>query len=144
MRFTEASGRKVVSTSTAETVGHISEFVVDPQSHSVVALILKKSGDGDTLLWSAITAFGDDAVTVAGAEVVTESNPALAALSGKDKRVLGKRVLTAVGEDLGEVVDVYFDPASGAIAALVVPGGELAGESLIGIGSYAVIVHPAP
>lgn len=144
MRFTEANGRKVVSTSTAETVGHISEFVVDPQSHSVVALILKKGGDGDTLLWSAITAFGEDAVTVAGAEVVTESNPAIAALSGKEKRLLGKRVLTSVGEDLGDVADVYFDPATGTIAALVVPGSELAGQSLIGIGSYAVIVHPTP
>lgn len=143
MRFTEASGRQVVSTSTAETVGQISEFVVDPQSHSVVALVLKKSGKADTLLWTGITGFGDDAVTVPGAEAVTESNPAIAALAGKDRRLLGKRVLSSLGVDLGEVADVDFDPSTGAISTIVLASGDVAGQRLIGIGSYAVIVHDA-
>ncbi len=38
MRFTEAMGRKVVSLATAETVGTLGEFVVDPGSHTVVAV----------------------------------------------------------------------------------------------------------
>ena len=117
MLFTEATGRKVVSTSTAETVGQISDFVIDPQSHTVVAVTLKKAGSGDTVLWSDITAFGADAVTVAGAEVITDANDAVAALSGKDRRLLGKRVLNTIGEDLGPVTDVDFDPDTGAVTA---------------------------
>lgn len=143
MLFTQATGRKVVSTSTAETVGQIADFVVDPQSHTVVALTVKKADHGDTILWSQISAFGSDAVTVTGAETIIDANSAVAELAGKDRRLLGKRVLTSAGEDLGAVTDVEFDPDSGAIAALTLAGGPVQGNRLIGIGSYAAVVHAA-
>jgi sporulation protein YlmC with PRC-barrel domain len=142
MLFSEASGRKVVSTSTAETVGQVADFVIDPQSRSIVALTVKKTPHGDTLLWPSISAFGADAVTVPGAEVLIDANDAVAALSGKDQRLLGKRVLDTAGVDLGAVADVEFDPDTGALTALALAGGAIGGERLIGIGSYAVVVHP--
>ncbi len=141
MLITEATGRKVVSTSTAETVGQISDFVIDPQSHTVVAVTLKRADRGDTVLWSDISAFGADAVTVTGAETITEANDAVAALSGNGRRLLGKRVLNTIGEDLGPVTDVDFDPRTGAVTAIVLANGDVAGDRLIGIGSYAAIVH---
>lgn len=143
MLFTDAAGRQVVSTSTAETVGQIAEFVVDPQSHTVVAVTLKKTDSGDTVPWSSITAFGVDAVTVTAAEVIIDAHDAdaaVAALSGKDRRLLGKRVLNTIGEDLGPVTDVDFDPDTGAVNSLVLATGDVAGDRLIGIGSYAAIV----
>lgn len=142
MLFSEASGRKVVSTSTAETVGQIADFVIDPKSHSLVALTLKKTDHGDTLLWTRITAFGADAVTVPDAEVIIDTNDAVAALSGKDQHLIGKRALTTAGEDLGPVVDVDFDPESGQLIALTLTTSAIAGDHLIAIGSYAAIVHP--
>jgi len=141
MLFSEASGRKVVSTATAETVGQIAEFVIDPQSHTVIALTLKKADRGDTVLWGNLTAFGADAVTVSDVEMISEANDAVADLSGKAQRVLGKRVLTTGGEDLGQVADVDFDPDTGVITALTLPSGPIAGERLIGIGSYAAVVR---
>lgn len=141
MLFTEATGRKVVSTSTAETLGQISDFVIDPQSRTVVAVTLKKTDRGDTVLWPSITAFGPDAVTIPGAEVIIDANETIAAMSGKDRRLLGKRVLNTIGKDLGPVIDVDFDPDTGAVTALVLVSSRLAGDRLIGIGSYAAIVH---
>lgn len=141
MLFTQVSGRKVVSTSTAETVGQVAALVVDPRSHSVVAVSLTKAAHGDTLLWSDITAFGTDAVTIAGADVISEANETVKELSGKAHDLLGKRVLTTFGEDLGTLSDVRFDPSSGAVESLLVPGRDVAGARLIGIGSYAVVVH---
>lgn len=141
MLFSESYGRKVVSTSTAETVGQIADFVIDPQSHSLVALTVKKSDQGDMLLWTDITAFGADAVTVPAAEVIIDANDAVAALSGKDHHPIGKRVLTTGGEDLGTVVDVDFDPDNGRLITLTLTTGGIAGERLIGIGSYAAVVH---
>jgi|BarGraNGADG00212_1021973.scaffolds.fasta_scaffold102430_1 sporulation protein YlmC with PRC-barrel domain len=143
MLFSEASGRTVVSTSTAETVGQVAEFVIDPQSHSIVALTLKKTPKGDTVLWGAISAFGADAVTVPGAEVLLDANKAVVALSGKDQRLVGKRVLNTAGEDLGAVTDVEFDPATGVLTALTLASGAIGGDQLVGIGSYAAIVHAA-
>ncbi len=142
MLFSEASGRNVVSTSTAETVGQVADFVIDPQSRSIVALTVKKTSHGDTVLWGAISAFGANAVTVPGAEVLIAANDAVAALSGKDQRLLGKRVLDTAGVDLGAVTDVEFDPDTGALTALTLASGAIGGERLIGIGSYSVVVHP--
>ncbi|MCW2526572.1 MAG: hypothetical protein JWM76_1432 [Pseudonocardiales bacterium] len=139
--FSEAAGRQVVSTTTAATLGKIDEFVIDPRTHAVVAVTLKKTDDGDTLRWSDITAFGADAVTVSGADRLTETPPELAELSSKDHRIFGKRVLATTGDELGTVEDVEFDPTTGTITALVVDGGPVAGVRLIGIGSYAVVVE---
>lgn len=141
MLFSEAFGRKVVNTGTAETVGQVAEFVIDPHSHSIVALTLKKTRNGDTVLWGALSAFGADAVTVPGAEVLIDANDAVAALSGKDQRLVGKRVLSTAGEDLGAVTDVEFDSATGALTTLSLTTGAVGSERLIGVGSYAAIVH---
>ena len=138
--FSEAKGRKVVSTSTADTVGKVHELVVDPATRTVVALELRKTASGDTLRYADITAFGDDAVTVTGADRITEAGEDVAALLGKDHHLVGKRVLSAAGDDLGKVSDVEFSAESGRVTALRLDGSEVAGQRLLGVGSYAVVV----
>lgn len=140
MRFSAASGHKVVSTSTAETVGKVDAFVVDPATRAVVALTLKKTDDGDTPRWSNITAFGADAVTVSGAEKVTRPPADVSPLLGKEHELVGNRVLSSLGDELGKIDDVDFDPASGAVMSLILSGEEVAGDRLVGVGRYAVVV----
>ena len=53
---------------------------------------------------------------------------------------MGKRILSSAGDELGEVDDVEFDPESGQIQPLIAGNQDIAGERLIGIGSYAVVV----
>lgn len=144
MRFSEAKGQKVISTSSATTVGKVDGFVVDPTRQTVVALTLKKTdGAEDTLLWSALTAFGRDAVTVAGADSLTVADERVALLGDKHHTVLGKRVLTEGGDDLGTVSDVEFDATTGGITTLLTKTEEISGRRLHGIGSYAVVVRNA-
>jgi sporulation protein YlmC with PRC-barrel domain len=139
--FSDANGRKVVSTATAETVGKIDGFVVDPTTRSVVALEIKKAESGDVLVWRDIAGFGDDAVTVADAAAIVDAPPEIEALQGKDHELKGKRVLTTAGVDLGKVKDVDFDPTTGAVTAIAVKGQEIPGAALTGVGSYAVVVQ---
>jgi sporulation protein YlmC with PRC-barrel domain len=144
MLFSKAKGHKVVSSSTAATVGKVSGFVVDPVTRSVVAVQLKKSDQGDYVRWGDLAAFGVDAVTVSDDSVIGDGGPHVAALAGKAHRVMGKRVLTTGGDELGKVVDVDFDLETGAIIALLLGkggSGEVAGDQLVGIGSYAVVVR---
>ncbi len=141
MRFSDADGRKVVSTSSAETVGKLDGFVVDPQQRRIVAVEVKKTDSGDTLMWSAIVGFGADAVTVTDAHAITELSEEVAALAGKDHHLKGKRILSNAGDELGPVDDVEFDPESGQVQALITGEQDIAGERLIGIGSYAVVVR---
>jgi len=141
MRLSETLGRQVVSTASAATVGSIHELVIDPQTAAVVAMILKKTDDGDTLRWSDIVAFGADAVTVTGADKLTSTPPEIADLHRKTHRIMGKRVLTSAGDELGTVADVEFDPDTGGVTALVLGDGRVAGGRLVGAGSYAVVVR---
>ena len=109
---------------------------VGPGEAKYVRLTFDVTGPG------RITAFGVDAVTVAGAEVIIDANDAIAELSGKDQRLVGKRVLNTAGEDLGPVTDVDFDPDTGRLVALALAAGSIAGARLLRIGSYAAVVHP--
>lgn len=141
MRFSEAAGRQVVSTATAETVGKVDGFVVDPRSQAVVALSVKKTDGGDTVVWTDIVGFGADAVTVSQADKISDASPEVDALTGKDHELLGKRILSAFGDELGKVSDVEFDPASGRLTTLFGTDDDIAGDRLIGVGSYAVVVE---
>jgi uncharacterized protein YrrD len=102
----------------------------------------KKTDGGDTLLWSDILAFGADAVTVTSAGKIVDASPAITALSGKGHHLLGKRVITAAGDELGTIDDVEFDADTGTITALAVASGDVAGARLVGVGSYAAVVRP--
>lgn len=142
MLFSDAMGRKIVSTTTADTVGKVAEFIVDPSQHAIAGLKVKKADQGEALRWSDIRAFGVDAVTVDAADRITEPDEQLVALGGKDRRIMGKRVLSAHGDELGTVADVEFDPATGVVTALRLQDEEVEGVRLLGIGSYAVVVEP--
>lgn len=141
MRFSDADGRKIVSTSSAETVGKVSGFVVDPVTRSVIAVQVRRADDGDTLRWPQVVAFGSDAVTVEAASAITEADDEVTALLGKDHRLVGKRVLSTAGDELGTLTDVEFDGASGSVTRLLLADNdEIAGVRLRGVGSYAVVV----
>jgi len=141
MRFSEAKNLKVVSKATAETVGKITDYVLNPATGTVAALILKKtSGAGDTLPWGDIAAFGDDAVIIADDNVIVSAAGELKELGDKRHHADGKRVLNTAGVELGAVQDVDFDTATGQILALDLKDGPLEAPKLLAIGSYAVVV----
>lgn len=140
--FSDATGHKVVDTSTAVAVGRVSGFLVDPATRKVVALHLKKTDSGQVLRWRDITAFGTEAVTISEVGAITETDEELDAFSGKSHGLLKKRVLTTGGDELGSVKDVGFDRENGDVTTIVIDGADdVAGERLVGIGSYAVVVR---
>lgn len=140
--FAEASGRKVVSTGNAATVGKVKHFIVDPTTQHVVALRLTKTpGSATVLPWSAIHSFGADAVTITDASLIVEPDEHLTALDGKHRTIVGKQVLTTEGRRIGSVTDVEFDPADGKVVSLRLADHSVEGASLIGVGSFAVVVR---
>jgi sporulation protein YlmC with PRC-barrel domain len=142
MKFSEAAGRKVVSTSTAETVGRIADYIIDPRQKTLAAIVLKKtSGKEDTIPWDSVDAFGDDAVMIKHEDVLVVPSGRLAELLDKSFREHGKLVLSSAGVDLGKVDDVEFDPKTGALTALVLTDTSIDGKRLLAAGSYAVIVQ---
>lgn len=141
MLFSEGRGRKVVSTENADQVGQVDGYVIDFAARRVAALLLSKTdGKAKLLPWQALTAFGTDAVTVPNGGVLVESEPVLEELAHKQHAVLGKRILDTSGLQIGTVRDVDIDSATGQIAEIVTDETRIAGDLLLGSGSYAVVV----
>ena len=142
MRVKETRKRDVVATADAETIGRVADFVIDPDQVRVSALRLDKvEGDDEYVSWDDLQAFGQDVVTVPSRDVLRPAAGPREEKVGKDFGVLGKRVLTDAGRELGEVTDIEFDPETGTVTALLTEREQVAGDRLRGIGSYAVVVR---
>jgi sporulation protein YlmC with PRC-barrel domain len=142
MRFSEAKNRKVMSTNGAVAVGKLRALIVDPRTAHITALSLKKTeGNADTLPWNNLTSFGRDAITIESLDRITVADGELAVLSDKHHAVIGKRVLTETGDDIGKVKDIEFDPDDGAIRAVITNSEEVAGARMLGLGSFALVVR---
>lgn len=145
MRLRDARGRQVVSTDTAETVGKVEGFVIDPATRSIAAMRLAKvTGDAAYLAWEDLR-FGTDAVIVASSDRLrAERDDAEARRASKDLQPIGKLVLDDSGTAVGTIRDVQVDPASRAVVDLDLgEAGRVAGERLIGLGAYAGVVARA-
>lgn len=142
MLFSQARKRNVVNTSTATRVARVDSFVVLPGPARVALLRLGKvSGAGTLLAWEDVQGFGPDAVTVATDAVIRPARDAVEQRAeDNDLEIIGKRVLTERGMELGPVTDVDFDPETGAVTSLITKAETIAGSRLIGLGSYAVVV----
>lgn len=142
MLFSQARKRNVVNTTTATRVARVDGFVVLPGPARVALLRLGKvSGAGTLLAWDDVQGFGPDAVTVATDTVIRPARDAVEQRAeDNDLEIMGKRVLTEQGMELGPVTDVDFDPETGAVISLITKTETIDGQRLIGLGGYAVVV----
>ena len=142
IRFGEARKRDVVSTADAETVGRVKYFVIDPEQQRISSLRLDGvKGDDRYVSWDALGSFGQDVVTIPDAGALRPADGPREEGVRKEFGVLGKRVLSDAGRELGEVQDVEFDPETGRVTTLLTEREQVSGERLRGIGSYAVVVR---
>lgn len=123
--------RAVVDTSTADTLGRVKSVVIDPTVPTVVAVAVR---DGRMAPFDRVEGIGPDAVTLPSADVLRESESQLP----HDTDAYGSRVLDEAGVELGRLTDLHMGP-DGRIVDVVVDGNPT-GRTLMGIGSYAVIV----
>jgi uncharacterized protein YrrD len=141
-RFAAASGRKVISRTSAEELGTLAHIVVDVKRRQIVSLVVGKGRKALLIAWEHVSGFGPDAIMIADDTALQEprDDGEQAAADGK-LELIGKRALSDSGNDLGNVTDVVFDPDTGAIQSILVDDREYPAVSLLGAGSFAVIVR---
>jgi sporulation protein YlmC with PRC-barrel domain len=144
MRLTSARKRPVVDTSNATRIGKVAGAVVDARERRVTAVVVDGSDKGSLVSWEDAVGFGPDALTIASADNIRlpRDEREEAAVDG-DLELLGKAVFDDSGDRLGKLRDVDFDPESGEVLSLVLDRDEegVAGERLLGVGSYCVVVQ---
>ncbi len=141
-RLTTARGRKVVSRASAEQLGFIEHVVLDAEHRAVGALIVGKRRGARIVSWEGISSFGADAVMLSADEHLREPGDERERAAARGKfEPTGRRVLSDVGNELGRVDDIVFDPESGALETIIVTGVEYPGDALLGAGSYALVLR---
>ena len=141
VRATEVIGRPVV-TLAGEDVAQVKDVVYGGDGGEVAGFTLNGRGLlagplKDALPWGGVLALGRDAVMVRD-EDAFDSRPTLLETGGGGD-VLGSRVLTDAGVDLGEVVDVVLEVSGGAD----VVGYEIDSTSALGKDGRRLLV-PLP
>lgn len=68
--FSDAEGRPVVAADTAEDIGEVKGFIVDPTATRIDAIhVSGRKGRADLIAWTSIRSFGPDAVVADNADV---------------------------------------------------------------------------
>ena len=143
--FRAALGRKVVSRATAHQLGAVDHLLAAPDCQRVAAVIMGRGKKAQVVDWADLSGFGVDAVMVTDEAALRPpaDERELRAAGGK-LELLGRRVLSEWGDELGVVGDVTFDPASGALETLEVADRPIPTTAVLGAGSYAVVVGSQP
>jgi uncharacterized protein YrrD len=132
MHLSEIRGRRVVSRSSAETLGAVSDVSVTPNPATVSAIHVGKGRKGETIGWAEIVGIGPDAV------IVTDDAAATPETEGASP--MGRLLLSELGNAIGSVTDVEFDETSGTVISLATDTALIEGDRLIADGPYAIIV----
>jgi uncharacterized protein YrrD len=135
-----------VASDTAENVGTVKGFVVDRHAKSIEAIHVAGRGRHAQLVpWHEITSFGSDAVMASrrAAAAPVETGRDVQAIKG-DLALLGHRVITTAGDEVGTVDDVEFDARTGQIEGVVVASRHVPRRELCSIGSFALVIDVPP
>lgn len=141
MLLSEITDRPVMDTDVAQSIGQVDSLVITSRPAHITALRLKKTNGGGTLLtWQKVHAIGPDAI-MARAHAQEGADEDVTEQAAACRNLLGRRILTERGTEIGLLQDIDFDPESGQVQGLLTSSGTLPGQRLIGIGSYAVVVQ---
>lgn len=143
--FRGALGRRVVSRATAHELGAVAHLLTSVDCRQVAAVVIGRGKKAQLVDWVDLSGFGVDAVMVGDESALRSPSDDRERRAAAGKlEVLGTRVLTEAGNELGVVDDISFDPAGGAIELLLVGDRHVRSDTVLGAGSYAVVITVPP
>jgi len=122
----------IVSLKEGQQIGFVRNIVINPQTKSVAALVVDPKRffrEQRIIPFNRVVSIGENAITVS-----TESQAEKAASLPdilqliKEKTVLiGTKVMTANGKNLGVIEEFYIHETDGKIASIIISSGKLTG-----------------
>jgi sporulation protein YlmC with PRC-barrel domain len=135
-----AVGKPVIDRDSAEQIGEVRFFAVDAPNRQVTGVAVVNGRRTSIVDWSAVQSVGPDAVIVGAARESTGDDERLTSGAAHP---LGKRVLSDLGNELGQTTDAEIDD-DGVIQVVNVGDDRIDGSRLRGVGSYAVVIAADP
>jgi len=146
MKSTELKGLAVVSISTGEKLGTISEMLLDSKAEKVAAFDIETGGGGmlssqpssmKQITSQDVHAIGPDALTVNDASALKEpaGNEQTLALSA----IMDEKVVTEGGTYIGKVASVDIDEKTMVVNALEVSAGFFKSNKMVAKADFVTI-----
>ena len=123
-------GQSVISYAEGRRLDTVKDLLISQTNDAIVALLVDEGGllSGSRVVpIESVRNFGRDAVVVADAGSITtaSADPEVKSILNRNDKLLGKRVVSDMGDALGSISDMYFEEESGRIQGFEVSGGVL-------------------
>jgi sporulation protein YlmC with PRC-barrel domain len=130
-----------MSRASANEVGSVGHLLVDAQQRRVAAIVIGHGKKAQLVDWAQLSGFGPDAIMVVDEAALRPpaDDRERAAVEGS-LELVGKRALSERGNELGQIDDVTFDAATGALEDLLIGDRRVPAGTLLGNGSYAAVL----
>jgi uncharacterized protein YrrD len=127
----EIIGKPVVSYQSGRKIDTIKDLLFDQNSNQLLGFLIREGGwfsSPRILLLKDVLAIGADAVITTSADNVLSAKqvPEVARILEYNNVLKGTRILTTDGQNLGTMVDLYFDNETGVVEGYEVSGGLFA------------------
>ena len=128
-RAKDAGGLPVITRDDGRKVGNVQDLVLDRQGSRVLGILVDEAGwfkEARVVAWPSFRVIGLDAVIIdeeASAKKASEV-PEMSEVLEKGNVLVGVRVETTEGRELGKIEDFYFDPESGVVKGFELSGGK--------------------
>ncbi|WP_293909545.1 PRC-barrel domain-containing protein [Deinococcus sp.] len=124
----EMIGRSIMALSSGTQIDKVHDLVFDHDANQVLALLVDEGGwfrAAKVVPFEAVRSVGEDAVMIDDESHVVSArdDSRIADLLDTKIGLIGTRLLTTDGRDLGKIADVYFDEASGKVLGYEATGG---------------------
>lgn len=142
LRWSQLVGQRVIARSSGQLLGSMRRLLLDPEVPAVTAAQLEGGPSGQSMLdWSALASIGPEGVAVEAADSAREprTERERQLMAGRFE-ILGKLLLTELGDSLGAVEDIEIDALSGRLLRLHVPGEAVDIERLLVFGPDMLVI----
>jgi uncharacterized protein YrrD len=124
-------GKAVVTYDTGKKIERIRDLIFDQKRNQLLGFLVEEKGlfrDAKVIPLQEVQAIGLDAIVVHSKESVVGADhiPVIKEILHHNNVLMGTRILTTTGIDLGGLVDLFFDEHSGLVEGYEVSGGVFA------------------
>jgi uncharacterized protein YrrD len=127
----ELIGTPVVSFASGEQLERVHDLVFDQTTNRMLGFVVDEGGwfsNARVLRLENIQSIGPDTIIIANEQAITvaDADPVIQRILEANNVLKGTKIVTTDGQDLGTMVDLYFDEKTGVIEGYEASGGLFA------------------
>ncbi len=125
----DANGLLVIARDTGRKLGKVEDLVIDSQGSRILGILVDEAGwfkEAKVVAWPSFRVIGLDAVIIDDEASVKKASdvPEMSEVLKGGNVLIGARVATTDGRELGKIEEFYFDPETGVVKGFELSGGK--------------------